>query len=206
MDNARVTLSAPKHPAEFSWLAQGKFNAEIFLSQAFARRFAEVAENLFAALKPTLSLSGKTCPLIENNFLEGHCEMNANGLPIIGLLQQKMSWLNDRQTILARNIANASTPGFVPQDLRANDFAATLAGSQSGLQTTNALHIQPRSMLSQSHQAMSSPDSQSSPDGNAVVVEEQMLKVSETQISYAQASGLYKKMTGMWRLALSGGQ
>lgn len=133
--------------------------------------------------------------------------MNAHGLPLIGLLQQKMSWLNDRQTILARNIANASTPGFVPQDLRANDFAAVLSGTQgAGLQTTNALHIQPRSMLSRSHHAISAPDSQSSPDGNAVVVEEQMLKVSETQINYAQAAGLYKKMTGMWRLALSGGQ
>ena len=53
--------------------------------------------------------------------------MSFNGLPLIGMIQQKMSWLNDRQTILARNIANASTPGFVPQDLRANDFAAALA-------------------------------------------------------------------------------
>jgi flagellar basal body rod protein FlgB len=37
-----------------------------------------------------------------------------------------------------------------------------------------------------------------------VVIEEQMLKVSETQINYAQATGLYKKMTGMWRTALGG--
>jgi flagellar basal-body rod protein FlgB len=133
--------------------------------------------------------------------------MSFNGLPLIGMIQQKMSWLNDRQTILARNIANASTPGFVPQDLRANDFASALAGANAaGLSTTNALHIQPPGMVSGARKAVKSPDSRSSPDGNAVVIEEQMLKVSATQIDYAQAAGLYKKMTGMWRMAIGGAQ
>lgn len=133
--------------------------------------------------------------------------MSFNGLPLIGMIQQRMSWLNDRQSILARNIANASTPGFVPQDLRANDFASALANANaSGLRTTNSLHIQPRGMVSGTSQAVKSPDSRASPDGNAVVIEEQMLKVSETQIGFAQATGLYKKMTGMWRTALRGAQ
>lgn len=131
--------------------------------------------------------------------------MSFNNLPLIGLIQQKMGWLNDRQTVLSRNIANASTPGFVPQDLRPNDFAATLAGETGpGLLTTNRMHIQPPSLLSGASRAVSSPDSRSSPDGNAVVIEEQMLKVSQTQVDYAQAASLYKKMTGMWRMALGG--
>lgn len=131
--------------------------------------------------------------------------MDIGSLPLISAIQQKMSWLNDRQAILARNIANSSTPGFVPKDLKENDFASALSGAmQPGLLRTNSMHIQPRSMLSGSHQAIESPDSQSSPDGNAVVVEEQMLKVADTQINYAQAASLYKKMTGMWRMALGG--
>lgn len=131
--------------------------------------------------------------------------MSFNNLPLIGLIQQKMGWLNDRQTVLARNIANASTPGFVPQDLRANDFAMALSGETGpGLLMTNRMHIQPPSLVSGAHRAVSAPDSRSSPDGNAVVIEEQMLKVSETQVNYAQAAGLYKKMTGMWRMALGG--
>ena len=132
--------------------------------------------------------------------------MNTGSLSLVGLIQQKMSWLNDRQTILARNIANASTPGFVPQDLRANDFASALSGSMGDdMMTTNTMHIQPRGSMSAAHHAIISPDSKSSPDGNAVVVEEQMLKVSSTQLDYAQAAGLYKKMTGMWRTALGVG-
>lgn len=133
--------------------------------------------------------------------------MSFSGLPLIGMIQQKMSWLNDRQAVLARNIANASTPGFVPQDMRANDFAAALSGATaSGLSTTSALHIQPRSMVSGIGQVVRAPGSKSSPDGNSVVLEEQMLKVSETQMDYAQAAGLYKKMTGMWRMAMGGAQ
>jgi len=133
--------------------------------------------------------------------------MSFGSLPLIGMIQQKRSWLNDLQSVLARNIANASTPGFVPQDLRANDFAATLSGEAgSGLLTTSRMHIQPVSLVSGNRRAVDTPDSRSSPDGNAVVLEEQMLKVSETQINYAQAAGLYKKMTGMWRTALSGPQ
>lgn len=129
--------------------------------------------------------------------------MDFGNLPLLSMLQQKMSWLNERQNILARNIANASTPGFVPQDLQAPDFSKVLEGTQ-GLMTTNKMHIQPRSLLAGSHHAITSPDSQSSPDGNAVVVEEQMLKVSDTNLGYAQAAGIYKKMTGMWRMALGG--
>lgn len=132
--------------------------------------------------------------------------MSFNNLPLIGLIQQKMGWLNDRQTILARNIANASTPGFVPQDLRPNDFANALSGEMGpGLLATNRMHIQPPSLVSGTSRAVTSPDSRASPDGNAVVIEEQMLKVSETQMKYAEAAGLYKKMTGMWRTALGGG-
>jgi flagellar basal body rod protein FlgB len=37
-----------------------------------------------------------------------------------------------------------------------------------------------------------------------VVLEEQMMKVAETQMSYAEAAGVYKKMISMWRTALGG--
>jgi flagellar basal-body rod protein FlgB len=71
------------------------------------------------------------------------CEMGLTDLPIFNLLQQRMNWLNDRQNLLARNIANSSTPGFVPQDLKETDFAATVKeASGGGMRTTNARHLQ----------------------------------------------------------------
>jgi flagellar basal-body rod protein FlgB len=129
--------------------------------------------------------------------------MGLTDLPIFNLLQQKMSWLNDRQSVLARNVANSSTPGFVPLDLREKDFAKALSATSGGeLAMTNARHISGRSSVGGSFKATASPDSQSSPDGNAVVLEEQMMKVAETQMAYAEASGVYKKMMSMWRTAL----
>ena len=146
---------------------------------------------------------GKTCLKAQQAGPERRCRMNMSNLPLLNMLQQKMSWLNARQDILARNIANASTPGFKPQDLQETDFSKAMQGTQ-GLMATNSLHIQPRSLLSGGHHTITAPDSQSSPDGNSVVVEEQMLKVSDTNIGYAQAAGIYKKMTGMWRMAIGG--
>ena len=70
--------------------------------------------------------------------------MSLSDLPIFGMFQQKMSWLGNRQDVLARNIANASTPGYVPQDLKAQDFRSVLSAAQGDLVTTNPLHIQPR--------------------------------------------------------------
>lgn len=132
--------------------------------------------------------------------------MSFGDLPLINILQQKMSWLNDRQTVLSRNIANASTPGYVPSDLKAKGFASAVAGAlREGMTTTHTLHLHGKPPAAVSSHVISAPDSQASPDGNAVVIEEQMMKVSETQMAYAEASGLYKKTLAMWRAALGPG-
>lgn len=129
--------------------------------------------------------------------------MSLGDLPFVHILQQKMIWLNDRQTVLSRNIANSSTPGYVPMDLNAKDFAAAVSDAmREGVVTTNDLHLRGKASVGGSFRAVAAPDSQASPDGNAVVVEEQMMKISETQMAYAEASGLYKMTLAMWRTAL----
>jgi flagellar basal-body rod protein FlgB len=131
--------------------------------------------------------------------------MSFADLPIFNLLQQKMNWLGNRQDVLSRNIANASTPGYVPQDLRQSDFAAALSAvSRGDLQTTNTRHLSSRAAAGGMFATIAAPGSQSSPDGNSVILEEQAMKVAETQMQYAEAAGLYKKMISMWRSALGG--
>lgn len=129
--------------------------------------------------------------------------MSFGDLPLINSLQRKMSWLNDRQMVLSRNIANASTPGYVPSDLKAKDFASAVAGAlREGVRTTHTLHLQGKPPAAVSSHVIAAPESQASPDGNAVVIEEQMMKVSETQMAYAEASGIYRKTLALWRAAL----
>lgn len=131
--------------------------------------------------------------------------MSFGDIPLLNILQQKMSWLSDRQSVLSRNVANASTPGFVPSDLDPKGFQAAVAEATRGaLNTTNDRHMQNRSSAGGAFRTVTKADSQSSPDGNAVVVEEQMMRMAETQMSYAEAAGLYKKMVAMWRTALGG--
>jgi flagellar basal-body rod protein FlgB len=130
-----------------------------------------------------------------------------DGIDILSSLKTKLAWLNDRQAVLSRNIANASTPGFVPQELTAPQFSAALAeASRGGFFTTNTRHMRGRSIADGSSRAIDKPDSQTAPDGNRVVVEEQMMRVAETQMEYAQATGLYKKVFSLWRTALGAGQ
>jgi flagellar basal-body rod protein FlgB len=131
--------------------------------------------------------------------------MSFADVPLFNLIQEKLSWLSNRQNVLARNIANASTPGYVPQDLAGLEFGAVLAAAARGeLGTTNSRHLKSRSSVGGSYRAIAAPGSQSSPDGNSVVLEEQAMKMAETQLGYAEATGLYKKMISLWRSALGG--
>lgn len=132
--------------------------------------------------------------------------MSFGDLPLINILQQKMSWLNDRQTVLSRNIANASTPGYVPSDLKAKDFASAVADAMhEGMTKTHTHHLQGKPPAAASSHLIAVLDSQASPDGNAVVIEEQMMKVTETQMAYAEASGTYRKTLALWRAAMGPG-
>jgi flagellar basal-body rod protein FlgB len=45
------------------------------------------------------------------------------------------------------------------------------------------------------------PDSETTLDGNAVVVEEQMMKIAETRMDFETMVGLYQKSLGLLRLA-----
>ncbi|OGN42539.1 MAG: flagellar biosynthesis protein FlgB, partial [Caulobacterales bacterium GWE1_67_11] len=104
--------------------------------------------------------------------------------------------------LIAENVANADTPGFVGRDLKQpTDFAAALR-SGGGLQVvrTNRAHIAP-AVSAPRFDPTKSPDSETTLDGNSVVVEEQMLKMAESRMAYDAAIGFYQKSMSMLRMA-----
>jgi flagellar basal-body rod protein FlgB len=123
------------------------------------------------------------------------------------LFSARMRWLGQREVVLGQNLANADTPGFRPRDLREGDFARLAAGLQGGerlsLATTQPLHQSPalRARLDlggrEARQVY-----EVAPDGNAVVLEEQMAKLAGTALDYQLATNLYRKYVGMVRTAL----
>lgn len=135
--------------------------------------------------------------------------MNLPDAPLLSMLRDRMTWLHQRQDVLSQNVANADTPGYVARDLKPLDFAAALKNATStgsSMMTTNARHIG----LSQSRGASKfedreSPDIESSPNGNAVSLESQMIKVSDTQAQFAAAANLYAKALSLMKTAIGRG-
>ena len=129
--------------------------------------------------------------------------MDLQDLPLLTMLRQRMTWLNQRQDVLSQNVANADTPRFVARDLKELDFEQ-LMGAQSGTQmtTTNARHIAISSAHAGKFEDHETPDQEASPNGNAVSLEVEMIKVSDTQAQFQAATNLYAKAITMMKTAI----
>ena len=128
--------------------------------------------------------------------------MAINDLPLFSQIKGRLTWLDERQRVIAENVANADTPGYVGRDLKQpTDFAAALSGGGPlSMMRTSAMHIAPAGPVAR-FEAKSAPDSETTLDGNSVVVEEQMLKMAESRMAYDAAIGLYQKSMQMLRMA-----
>ncbi|MBL4614850.1 MAG: flagellar basal body rod protein FlgB [Magnetovibrio sp.] len=135
--------------------------------------------------------------------------MELNKLTLFGLVKGRMGWLAKRQEVLAQNVANADTPGYKPKDLKAFNFDDMVRRQQTKLNavTTSPMHMggTRRSTSAYSEQENRSPY-ETSPDGNAVVLEEQMAKIGETQMQYQLTNELYRKHIGMIKIAIGKGR
>jgi flagellar basal-body rod protein FlgB len=128
-------------------------------------------------------------------------------IPIFSILRERMAWLNQRQTVLSENVANADTPGFVARDLKPLDFQQELQSASqsklSGLTTTNPRHIAAKTTTgSGDFEATDTPDVEANPNGNAVSLEQEMIKVSDTQMQFQAAANLYGKAMSLMKTAI----
>ena len=140
--------------------------------------------------------------------------MELNGIPLFSLLQNKLGYLNERQRVIAQNVANSSTPGYRPSDLKPFDQQTGMRNSDTskrmaaiGASTTDSAHLTSRGGGSDEPKAnvyssVISPDSETTLDGNQVVLEEQMLKMSESRNEYDAAISFYQKAMAMLHLAV----
>ena len=132
--------------------------------------------------------------------------MGVADIPLLSQIKGRMTWLDERQRLIAQNVANSDTPGYVGRDLRApTDFAAAMRdGGGLRMVQTSAGHMPiggPNGAPVARFTSEKSPDSETTLDGNAVVVEEQMLKMAESRMAYDAAIGLYTKSMAMIGLA-----
>jgi len=125
--------------------------------------------------------------------------------PFFGLLRARLDQLSDRQRLISENIANASTPGYRPRDIDSSGFERMLAshaggGSQLTMSRTNAGHMSPGGGGGRIN-VVTRDDSETTIDGNAVVLEEQMARAAETRMQFETGIALYQKGLELVRLA-----
>jgi len=133
--------------------------------------------------------------------------MAINDLPVLSALRTKMQWHQERQRVLAENISNSDTPNFRPRDLVEPKFdraGESVGGSMGALAMTRTIgsHIAPAGGGQTFTGDSGKSGFQTRPAGNAVNLEDQMLKVSANQMDYAAATSLYSRSLGLLKTAI----
>ncbi len=140
--------------------------------------------------------------------------MRVDDIPLLAALKGRLQYLNRRQSVIAENVANADTAGFVPKDIKAPTFEQMVGHTQGAggvsLMTSDPGHMTgssgssgaSSSSLDSQFKAVDTPDSETRMDGNSVVLEEQMLKMAESRMAYDAAIGLYQHSLNMLKTAV----
>jgi flagellar basal-body rod protein FlgB len=130
--------------------------------------------------------------------------MGITDIPIFSMLRTRMEWHQARQKVLAENVANADTASYRPRDLVQPKFeretqstavAVSLARTEGGhiggsSQTQSPFRSQPASGL------------EVRPTGNAVNLEDEMMKVAANQMDFQAATALYTHSLNLIKTAL----
>lgn len=128
-------------------------------------------------------------------------------LTLFAMARRTMGWLSRREEVLAQNIANANTPEYKAKDLSPLDFKNLLSEEQQPVRAvvTNPMHISPPvEQVSFKVETERRPE-ESKPDGNDVLLEEQMKKVGDVRDRHTLAANLMQANTAMIKTAIGQG-
>ncbi|MBS0410347.1 MAG: flagellar basal body rod protein FlgB [Proteobacteria bacterium] len=135
--------------------------------------------------------------------------MGLDDIPLFAMLRGRLGYLSERQQVIAQNIANSDTPGYTPSDLKPFTLGG-MAGAQSQPQLapvavamTSPMHLvgTPPRATAGPYRPRKTADSETTLDGNSVVLEDEMIKMNQTRMDYDAAISFYQKSLGLIRLA-----
>jgi len=131
--------------------------------------------------------------------------MRPDDIGILNTLRDVLGFHNARQRVIAENVANANTPGYTPSDISQGQFERVLAGqarSASGLRVTDPRHFGGTDPgVAGQLRPERTPDSETTANGNSVVIEEQMVRANENRMRFETALSLYQKSLNLIRTA-----
>jgi flagellar basal-body rod protein FlgB len=131
--------------------------------------------------------------------------MDLGDIPLFAMLRGRLGYLSESQRLIAQNVANADTPGFKPSDLKpftvhSSDLPPVVMAPVP--QPVNMIPVAPRSGAASAFKAKRGQDSETTLDGNSVVLEEEMMKLTDARMNYDAAIGFYNKSLNLLRLAV----
>lgn len=134
-------------------------------------------------------------------------------IPTFAALRDRMRFLQTRQKLLAQNIANADTPGYRPQDIKqlgvdpaSRGADATRHMTSVAMQQNGGLAVTDPRHITASGNGAATADRGASyetrPSGNAVDLENEMLKISQNQVDFQTAANIYQRGLATMKIAL----
>ncbi|MDR3438518.1 flagellar basal body rod protein FlgB [Telmatospirillum sp.] len=127
-------------------------------------------------------------------------------LTLFAMAQKSMDWLSKRQEVLSENVANANTTGYQAKDLAPISFKHMLEKDVAvRAATTNPMHVSPEVEPVKFETVTERSPDESKPNGNSVLIEEQMQKIGEVKGSYELAANLFTKHLTMLKTAIGKG-
>ena len=133
--------------------------------------------------------------------------MAIGDIPILSMLRQRLDWAEARQKVLAENVANSDTPKYRARDLAPLKFEEPLATPSTpvapvSLTLTAENHIAGVGMSQSAYQNGKTRTFDVRPTGNAVSLEEEMMKVASNQMDFQTATALYTRSLNLLKTAL----
>jgi len=127
--------------------------------------------------------------------------------PYFATLRARLDQLGERQKRIAENIANASTPGYRPRDVDTKAFDKAMAqqarAAEGGvaIARTQPGHMPAAKVTTAGPRVVTKDGSETTLDGNAVVLEDEIMKAAQTRQQFETSIALYQKGLALLRLA-----
>ncbi|MAH05997.1 MAG: flagellar basal body rod protein FlgB [Pseudomonadota bacterium] len=136
--------------------------------------------------------------------------MTIENLALFKAAGAKMKYLNARQQVIAQNIANADTANYIPKDLTEVDFGRVLAkvsgDNRVNVSTSMGSHMTSRNQIGDIGEEQQQSTYEVTPSGNAVNLDEQLVKSNQVQMDYNMMLNLMRKQVGMMKTAIGAGK
>ena len=125
-------------------------------------------------------------------------------LTLFAMAQRQIDYLARRQAVLSENVANANTPEYKVKDLAPVSFKDLMAPPAEAVRATvtNPMHIAPEVTPTRFEEVNVQRPEESKPDGNQVLIEDQMQKIGDIKGDYELAVNLMMKNINMFKTAI----